>query len=832
MLKKLYLLCNAHIDPVWMWEQDEGMAEVLSTYRVAADFCEEYEDFLFNHNEAVLYEWVEELDPQLFARIQKLVKEGKWRIIGRLYIQPDCNLPSGEAMVRQILAGRNYFYEKFAQVPETAFNVDSFGHARSLVQILKLAGYNSYITCRPSYENCPLPADDFIWRDATGAELLCHHGYDSYESHRGEADLKIQGYMDNHSRQDTGMVLWGIGNHGGGPSRIDYEKIEVLRKKYEGQCQIFHTYPEEYFKTLEGKELPVVEKSLRYHAVGCYTSQVRIKQKYRHLENMLFKVEKMASCAAVNGVYTYPVQAFMDARQDMIFAQFHDILPGSSIAAAEDAACRQLDHGIELMERVKIRSFLSLLRGEEKAENGTIPIFVFNPHPREVDTVVECEFSLPDQNKDSKKWSFPRVYCEGKAIPCQAEHEASNFNVDWRKKVVFRTKLKPFAMNRFTCKIELWDEEPVFESLAEGEDFRFKTEDMELVINGKTGGIDKYTVGGVDYLKPGSCVPLVLHDDYDSWGNTTREFRRVEGSFQLMSPEEGTDYSGIAPHNRIPSLRLIEDGEVRSVVEAVMKYNRSYAVIRYYLPKKGTQIRIGVNLVWNEKMKMLKLPLCTSLEGGRYIGQQMFGREELACDGTEMVAQKWVALEKDGKALTLINNGSYGSDCCGGEIRASLLRSPGYSAGCSDFSRRKAEVMEQGRCNAFIDQGERSFTFWLRGGETADCLNHVDMEADVANESIFALSCFTGEKECEVKAPVIIDNPKVQLSAFKRSEDDKAYILRLFETTGEGAECRLSLPVSGISQELSLRGFEILTLKYEPAAGMLEEVPLMERDFS
>ena len=112
-MKELYLLCNAHLDPVWMWQREEGIAEAISTFRVAAQFCEEYDGFLFNHNESLLYEWVEEYEPALFERIKKLVKEGKWHIMGGWYIQPDCVMPSGESFLRQIQIGNKYFLEKF-----------------------------------------------------------------------------------------------------------------------------------------------------------------------------------------------------------------------------------------------------------------------------------------------------------------------------------------------------------------------------------------------------------------------------------------------------------------------------------------------------------------------------------------------------------------------------------------------------------------------------------------------------------------------------------------------------------------------------------------------
>ena len=140
-MKKLHMICNAHLDPVWLWDWEEGIAAALSTFRIAAKFCREYDGFVFNHNEALLYQWVEEYEPDLFREIQKLVKEEKWHIMGGWFLQPDCNMPSGESFSRQVEEGREYFYQKFGVVPRTAVNFDPFGHTRGLAQILKKAEY-------------------------------------------------------------------------------------------------------------------------------------------------------------------------------------------------------------------------------------------------------------------------------------------------------------------------------------------------------------------------------------------------------------------------------------------------------------------------------------------------------------------------------------------------------------------------------------------------------------------------------------------------------------------------------------------------------------------
>ena len=117
-MQQLHLLCNAHLDPVWLWEWEKGAAEALSTFQTAADFCEAYDGFVFNHNEALLYQWVEEYEPELFSRIQRLVAAGRWHIMGGWFLQPDCNMPSGESFVRQILVGRAYFAKKFGVQPK------------------------------------------------------------------------------------------------------------------------------------------------------------------------------------------------------------------------------------------------------------------------------------------------------------------------------------------------------------------------------------------------------------------------------------------------------------------------------------------------------------------------------------------------------------------------------------------------------------------------------------------------------------------------------------------------------------------------------------------
>ncbi|UCF99772.1 MAG: hypothetical protein JSV89_09595, partial [Spirochaetaceae bacterium] len=638
-MRILHLVCNAHLDPVWLWKWEEGAAEALSTFRTAADFCETYDGFVFNHNEALLYEYIEDYDPSLFGRIQKLVAQGKWHIMGGWYLQPDCNMPAGESFVRQILHGHHYFLDRFHTVPRTAVNFDPFGHSRGLVQILSKAGYHSYLFCRPLQQDCSLPADDFMWVGFDGSRIIAHRSSGHYLSQRGAAAEKARVWMDDHREDDVGLVLWGVGNHGGGPSRIDLDSLELLRRETR-DWGVRHSIPESYFAELakDAQSLPEVRKSLNPFAVGCYTTQIRVKQKHRRLENELYSAEKMSSSAALQGLLPYPRSQLLEVARDLLFSEFHDVLPGSAIEPAEEDALRLLDHGLEIVSRVKLKAFFALAAGQSPAREGQIPILVYNPHPYRISDVFACELQLPDQNRSGKR-SDIEVFGKGKRVPSQLEKELSHLAMDWRKRILFHAELDPSSMNRFDCRI-LTPTRPVSTSRGIEGDFLFESEEITLRINGETGLIDCYRIGKVDFLGENAFSPIVLKDTPDPWGMRAHRFGPQTGRFELLPQEKGAILSGI-PDAGLPSVRIIEDGEVRTVVEALFGYGGSYLCQRYCLPKRGRQLKIEIRVFWNEKDKMLKWTLPCPWPSRRCIRQVAFGAEELPESGEEGVFQKW-----------------------------------------------------------------------------------------------------------------------------------------------------------------------------------------------
>ena len=227
-MKKLYLIGNSHIDPVWLWRWQDGYSEVLATFRSVLDRMKEFEDYKFVSACAVYYEWVEKTDPEMFEEIKQRVKEGRWDIVGGWYLQPDCNIPCGESFARHALVSQRYFKEKFGVIARTGYNVDSFGHNASLPKILRGGGMNRYVFMRPCEEEYALGFDNFIWKSDDGSEVttsrLSHYTFFSDEEIKLVHDNADKTAVDGIER----MSFFGLGNHGGGPSAKLLAKNEGL----------------------------------------------------------------------------------------------------------------------------------------------------------------------------------------------------------------------------------------------------------------------------------------------------------------------------------------------------------------------------------------------------------------------------------------------------------------------------------------------------------------------------------------------------------------------------------------------------------------------------
>lgn len=808
-MKKLFLLSNAHIDPVWLWEWQEGATATVATFRAAADICEEFDGFVFCHNEALLYQWTEEYDPALFARIQRLVKAGKWHIMGGWFLQPDCNIPSGESILRQTLTGQKYFQEKFGVRPTAAINFDTFGHARGMVQILSQCGYKGYIFMRPGKHLQELPANSFIWKGYDGSTVIGHRlAHGSYANYEGGAVDWAKETVENNENDPIGLFAWGIGNHGGGPSRKDLKALNAWMEEQK-DIQIRHATPEEFFAALEeeGVECPGFSEDLRPVFIGCYASQARLKRLHRKLENDLYSAEKMAAAASMLGLMEYPAKELQEAQYDMMLNEFHDTLPGTTIESGAKGAEQSVCHGLEIAGRVKMRAFMALLSGQPKAKPEWVPVFVYNPHPHPVSGVFSCEIMpAQHQNWETDVQYKVNVYQNGQVIPSQQEKAEYNMNLDWRQKVSFRATLEPFAMNRFDCEVTY---EPMCVKGARltTEDVRFVNDRMEVVINCRTGLVDRYRVDGMDYLKPGSFATQLYKDNADPWNMLTGSYSEVVSQFAAASEKRGHSHAIVldTPEIDIPAVRIIEDGPIRMIVEAEMRYGDSRLVQTYRLPKIGTSFEVEQRIYWNESDTMAKLVIPCAMAGD-YIGQNMFGRGKLPQDGTEAVSQKWCGIFGENQALTVSNMATYGSHANEDTMYLSLLRAPGYAA--HPIGGRP--VVREDRFIPRVDQGEHIFSFIVCGGDTAQRQALIEQEALIHNEAPYVINAFPGGDGEQIGSFLTVSDPQMVLTAMNRN-DRGELVLRLFNSTQETCTAQVSIPAMNICQEITLPGSRFQT---------------------
>ena len=337
----VHMIGNAHIDPVWLWPWQAGADEALATFRSAADRCDEYPEFVFTRGEAWLYEQVERIDPELFERVRTLIESGRWHVTGGQYIQPDCNLLDGMGLRRQILHGRRYFQDRFGVSPKVGYNVDSFGHPATLPDILASHGYEGYVFHRPAAHQVALPAQTFRWRGSGGGEVIGFRISPAYVTRTDDLYGQI---MLSIEAADPGcghtMCFYGVGNHGGGPTKGNIEYILENRNAFPGAELRFST-PQAFFDAIaETRDrLPARDEELQHTFPGCYSVMHDIKQQQQRGEHLLDQCGRLVDGFADDEEERRELHrtARSAAWDDLLFTAFHDVLAGTSVPAAWDS---------------------------------------------------------------------------------------------------------------------------------------------------------------------------------------------------------------------------------------------------------------------------------------------------------------------------------------------------------------------------------------------------------------------------------------------------------------------------------------------------------------
>ena len=806
---RVHLTGAAHIDPVWLWRWQEGYAEIKATFRSALDRLAQFDDFIFTSGCAAYYEWVEQNCPEMFSEIRERVAEGRWVIVGGQWIQPDCNIPSGESFARHSLYSQTYFRSRFGRTAEVGYNVDSFGHNGNLPQLLRLSGMRGYIYMRPNGDNehsYDFPGGvPFDWVGVDGTSIPAYRLLNSYSENLNEESVerlrKAAREQEAAGISSPGFsVNYGVGNHGGGPTVRVIQRIHELQKSGDGFEFIFSS-PARYFAEVEqarasGTSLPVVHGDLQHHASGCYSTHSESKAANRRCEERLVAAEKCAvlSSKLVGG--PLKADAFASAWKKLLFNQFHDIMGGCSIRSAFDdvreshgaalheaavlynAALQRISWAIDTMQPVTPVGKSDWRLWNAKGLGA--PIVVFNPNSWEVTAPVVINHSHIVQVTDP----------EGKPLPLQRVRGEQTNGEDMYN-AMFLTRVPALGYTVAWAYPEGESQGDLPSSLSVDET-HLENGHLRLTFDPATGDVASLVSKdtGREFVGRGAAVPKVFDEhDLDTWAHNVFTFDREIGRFDR------------------PVFTVLEQGPIRAVLRVATRYGDSELCQDFILYNDAEDVEVAVSLFWHERHKLLKLCFDTPARAGDLICEIPYAAIRRKAEGTEEPCQRWAAVEDGEMGLAVLNDSRYSVSCKEGELRLLALRGAAYA---DHYGYAHTEDVQ----TRYMEQGEREFRYVLRPYEGTYA------HAGVVRRAAELCAPCVSVAESYHKGPLpltyqgaCVSCDHVILSALKPAEDGSGYILRAYECAGEPAHAVISLDFLQAEVQADLHPFEICTFR-------------------
>ena len=783
---------NAHIDPMWIWDWDEGMHEVLQTFRAAVERLDEDPDLRFTASSASYYRWVMDTSPDLFARIRQLVREGRWVVTGGQWVEPDCNLPGGESVCRQFLYGQRFLADHVGLPATVGYNIDSFGHSGTLPQLLAAAGIDSYVFMRPGPEEKAIASPAFRWQGTDGTEVLAYRIPYQYSTEGGREGDVIRWRADSLLEQGAAlgiplMAFFGVGDHGGGPTRLAMRTVHALSDEHGGAVDFGD--PATYFRALGdhtagGGPLPALQGELQWHAIGCYSARADLKLANARAEDALVAAEALNEvCRVLTGDAPDVRRELAEAWQGVLFAQFHDALGGTCTDRATEVVGALLVSGAARADQVAVRAVHRVAEhvdtwaaGAETAEGIdsaieglSVPMLVFNPHSWPVTSTV----SLPHPIAAATDADGRRVRVQ--AIPSgevtysptrsllQVTVPALGYRRFWLH-VVDDGATSPAALP-----------EP---ARAEG-DGVLANGHLRVQVDTGTGELAhaRVTGGGLPAgteLLCGVVRPAAIVDDSDTWSH-------------------GLDrYSGAEEPLRLVSVETVEEGPVRATVRSIWSLGdgRTTVALDVSLYEDQPFVEVRLDVDWHERQRVLKLVVPVALDHPTSVAGAAYGAAARPCEGHEEPMVRWVDLsEADaGWGLACTADGPGGYDALGSTLRLTVLRSPlvadhGRGWGRDDPTGYPA-----------TDQGRHQvrYRFFPHPGP-AHAAQVPRLAAEHAARLPVVLDTWhTGRLGPEGSA-ARIDGDGVVVPVLKRAEDGGGTVARLWEVAGATTRVRLSI---------------------------------------
>ncbi|MBQ9359317.1 MAG: hypothetical protein IJT95_07230, partial [Abditibacteriota bacterium] len=599
-MKTLHMIANSHIDPVWLWDKYEGIDEVINTFRSACDRLDENPDLRFTASSIMFYKWTKELAPEVFARIKKYVAEGRWEAAGRWLVENDVNLPLRESFENSCRISTEFTLKEFGEKSLVAYSPDTFGHPATLPELLYDMGFRYYVFSRPGAHEKTLPSNLFWW-ERNGKRILCLRLKYHYCQGRNPDTDKTKEYIYDPDIYfgDTGCFFFGVGDHGGGPSKQEIQAYTGLKNETRDVNIRFSTCLEFFREAEKTPSIPVVTGDLHMHAIGCYSVNRALKEGVRNSERALSYTRRMLDAAGMEKDLTA-------SWETVVFNEFHDILPGSCSPAAARQAVMELD-------RVRSEAMDTAYTAAKKL-SGQIPVRykegefrIFNSLP----FPAKCPFEVESFMYYREGASFVRQ--DGRELPIQPV-TPSVFCANRRWLFVDEIPARSMACYAF---------DPSRTSQRD-EDFRFAEGDGAAQGDLEVRGLN-LRKGGRDVF----AAPLrleVFRDESDTWSHGIDGYHYgIDGAFALKSVSR-------------------KEGPLASYVLYRLLYGTSEAEILFKLYRDMPYADMDIRVNWKEKQKVLKLILSPCARYNGILAAGAGGSIEKLTVGKEEPLHGWLRL--------------------------------------------------------------------------------------------------------------------------------------------------------------------------------------------
>ena len=685
----LFFDANAHIDAAWLWREKETIEVCKNTFSSVLTMMQQRPDFTYTQSSAAYYSWMERLYPDLYSKIQQRVRDGRWEVIGGMWVEPDCNLPGGESWVRHLLYAKRYFKQKLGIDVKIGWNPDSFGYNGNMPLFYRQAGIDAFITQKIGWnETNVFPYRLFWWESPDGSRILSYFPFDYVNT--VDDPFRLVDWLrqfDANTGVRKMMVLFGVGDHGGGPSLQMLERIDHL-KSLDVYPSIEYGTASQYIGWLKRQDLAKLptwkdELYLEYHQ-GTFTTQAKMKAYNRKCEVLLTNVEKFSAFASLYGG-PYKRTDIEDAWRKVLFNQFHDILPGSGIRevyidAAEEHREAQSIGEFELKNSLK---YLAQSVNTSKIRKG-IPLVVFNPLSWDRSDLVKVDLPEGDLH------DYAVFDTSGKEVPSQI------LSVDRHSRMsIFIAEGIPSL--GYAC-YELRRTKPAVSDT----ELRVSSHDLEnssfrISIDRSSGWVTSITDkrNGKEILSgPGNELQLLqdVPSAWDAWN---------------------IGLTGVTYPSQFRHAEVVESGPVRVILRLYRDYLKpgvkkdfptedfptTFFTQDIVLYRGIDRIDFVTGVDWWEEKTMLKVafPLTVSDTTATYeipygtIQRSTRMQNSWERAKTEVPAQRWADVSAGDYGVSLLNNSKYGYDIKGNVIRLSLLRSPKWPDPTADRGKHMIE---------------------------------------------------------------------------------------------------------------------------------------------